>query len=153
MPSELKISWSLLVPDTYYSLGHCPSLVTLDPGSRPSCPLMLRTPFMMTLASICMIYPVPWPSQFLDTLFLFFLKLITLYIFVTLCTVAPQAPLSTGFPRQESWSGLPLPTPGDPHPGMEPTSLASPALAGGFFNTRHNLGSLCQGLFKFTCVK
>ena len=42
-----------------------------------------------------------------------------------------QAPLSMGFPRQEYWSGLPFPPPGDlPHPGVEPTS---PALAGGFF--------------------
>ena len=45
-----------------------------------------------------------------------------------------QAPLSMESSRQESWSGLPFPTPGDlPHPGMEPASLASPALAGGFF--------------------
>ena len=48
-------------------------------------------------------------------------------------TVAPQAPLSMGFPRQESWSGLPFPPQGDlPNPGMKP---ASPALAGGFFPT------------------
>ena len=39
--------------------------------------------------------------------------------------VAHQAPLSTGFPRQEYWSGLPLPCPGDlPHPGIKPTSPA-----------------------------
>ena len=37
---------------------------------------------------------------------------------------------------QEYWSGLPLPGPGDhPNPGIEPASLASPALAGGFFTT------------------
>ena len=43
-------------------------------------------------------------------------------------TVACQAPLSTGFSRQEYWSGLPLPSPGDlPHPGIEPTSHVSPA--------------------------
>ena len=41
-----------------------------------------------------------------------------------------------GFPRQEYWRGLPFPTPGDlPDPGIEPTSLASSALAGGFFTT------------------
>ena len=41
-----------------------------------------------------------------------------------------------GFPRQEYWSGLPFPTPGDlPDPEIELTSLASPALAGGFFTT------------------
>ena len=38
-------------------------------------------------------------------------------------TVAPQAPLSMGFPRQENWSGLPFPSPGDlPIPGIEPLS-------------------------------
>ena len=51
-------------------------------------------------------------------------------------TVAPQAPLSMGFSRQEYWSGLPFPPPGDlPDPEMEPTTPASPALAGGFFTT------------------
>ena len=48
--------------------------------------------------------------------------------------IACQAPPSVGFSRQECWSGLPLPSPGDlPDPGIEPTSLTSPALAGGFF--------------------
>ena len=58
---------------------------------------------------------------------------------VCLCdpsTVSRQAPLSMGFPRQEYWSGLPFPPPGDlPDPGIEPSSLASPVLAGGFFTT------------------
>ena len=40
-------------------------------------------------------------------------------------TVAHQAPLSMGFPRQEYWSGLPFPSPGDlPDPGIEPGSPA-----------------------------
>ena len=51
-------------------------------------------------------------------------------------TVARQVPLSMGFPRQEYWSGLPFPSPRDrPSSGMEPTSLASPALAGKFLIT------------------
>ena len=51
-------------------------------------------------------------------------------------TVAHQTTLSVGFSRQESWSGLPCPPPGNlPDPGMEPESLMSPALAGGFFTT------------------
>ena len=54
----------------------------------------------------------------------------------TLWTVAPQALLSWGFFRQEYWSGLPCPPPGDlPIPGIEPTSLTSPELADGFFTT------------------
>ena len=47
-------------------------------------------------------------------------------LFVTLQTVALQAPLSMGFSRQENWSGLPCPPPGDlPHPGIDPRSPAS----------------------------
>ena len=47
--------------------------------------------------------------------------------FVTPWTVAHHAPLSMGFSRQEYWSGLPFPSPGDlPNPGTEPKS---PALA------------------------
>ena len=53
---------------------------------------------------------------------------------MTLWTVACQAPLSMRFFRQEYWSGLPCPPPGDlPDPGIEPASLMSSALAGGFF--------------------
>ena len=53
---------------------------------------------------------------------------------VTPRTIAHQAPLPMGFSRQEYWSGLPCPPPGDlPDPGITPVSLRSPALAGGFF--------------------
>ena len=52
-------------------------------------------------------------------------------------TVALQAPLSMEFSRQEYWSGLPFPPPGDlPDPGIKPTSLTSPSLAGRFFTTQ-----------------
>ena len=53
-------------------------------------------------------------------------------LYVIPWTVAtPQAPLSIEFSRQEYWSGLPFPTPGDfPDPGIKPTSLVSPTLAG-----------------------
>ena len=50
-------------------------------------------------------------------------------LFVTLWTVARRAPLSMGFSRQENWSGLPFPSPGDlPGPEIEPVSPATPAL-------------------------
>ena len=52
-------------------------------------------------------------------------------------TVAHQAPLSMGFSREEYWSVFPCPPPGDlPNPGIKPTSLLSPVLAGGFFISR-----------------
>ena len=55
-------------------------------------------------------------------------------LFATPCTVAHQAPLSIGFPRQEYWSGLLYPPSGDlPDPGSEPASPMSPALAAGLF--------------------
>ena len=64
------------------------------------------------------------------------------WLFVTLWTVAHQAPLSMEFSRQEYWSGLLCPPPGDhPDPGIKPLSQASPALAGGFFTLAHHLGS------------
>ena len=54
----------------------------------------------------------------------------------TLWTVAPQAPLSMRFSRQGYWNGFLYPPPGDlPNPEIEPVSLMSPALAGGFFTT------------------
>ena len=66
-------------------------------------------------------------------------------LFVTLWTVARQAPLPMGFSRQEYWSGLPFPSPGDvPRPGIKPESLTSPALVGGFFTT----STTCEALYR-----
>ena len=63
-------------------------------------------------------------------------SVVSVSVFLTPWTVACQAPLSVGFSRQEYWSALPFPPPGDlPDPGIKPTSLMSPALAGRFFTT------------------
>ena len=60
------------------------------------------------------------------------------------------------FSRQEYWSGVPFPTPGDlPNPGIEPMSLVSPALAGEFFITsttweapkNHIVGDFISSIF------
>ena len=54
-----------------------------------------------------------------------------IWLFATPWSIARQAPLSMGFPRQEYWSRLPFPSPGDlPHPGIKPRS---PALQAVFF--------------------
>ena len=51
-------------------------------------------------------------------------------------TATRQAPLSMGFFRQEYWSGLPFPSPGDhPDPGIKPETPVSPALVTGGFST------------------
>ena len=78
------------------------------------------------------------------------------WFFMTPWTVVHQAPLSMGFSGQEYWSGLPCPPPGDrPHPGIEPVSLASPALAGGFFTTSALVppGEPLCVLSRFCCVQ
>ena len=65
---------------------------------------------------------------------------------VTPWTVACHAPLSVGFPRQEYWSGSPFPSLGDlPDSGIEPESLASPALGRRILYQLSHQGSPCLG--------
>ena len=71
--------------------------------------------------------------QFRDVKLQLFSRSVVSNSFVTLWTIAHQAPLSMGFLRQEYWSGLPFPSPVDlPNTGIEPPS---PALVGRFFTT------------------
>ena len=66
-------------------------------------------------------------------------------LFATPWTVAHQAPLFMGCSRQEYWNGLPFPSPGHLlDPGIEPMTLASPALARRFF-TAEPLGKPRHG--------
>ena len=72
----------------------------------------------------------------------------------TLCDpsdcIVHHAPLSMGFSRQEDWSGLPFPIPGDLcNPGIEPESLGSPALAGRFFTTSATWETLTSLILPF----
>ena len=62
--------------------------------------------------------------------------MLSVQLFATPWTVAHQVPLSMEFSKQKYWSELPFPSPGDlPDPGIKPTSLASPALAGELLTT------------------
>ena len=57
-------------------------------------------------------------------------------LFVTASAVVHQALVSMELSRQEYWSGLPFPSPGDhPDPGIKPASLSSPELTGRFFTS------------------
>ena len=68
-------------------------------------------------------------------------------LFATSWTLAHQAPLSMGFPRQEYWSGLTCSPPGDlPNPGIELASPTSPALESRFFTT----SATCEAAFPCT---
>ena len=88
--------------------------------------------FLFSLSLYCMCVPVCVCAKSLQSC-------------PTLCdpgTIAHPALLSMEFPRQEYWSGLSFPIPGDlPDPGTEPVAPVVPPLAGGFFPT-HHLGSL-----------
>ena len=75
------------------------------------------------------------------------------WLFATLWSVAYQTPLSMGFPREEYWSGLPFPLPGDlSNPGIE---AETPALAGRFFTTEQpgNLFNLLGSLIFIWRIK
>ena len=96
----------------------CPSrmphyLLTLLQGSLDSC----QIPLILCFLFILCVY-----------------ALSRVQFFVTALTVVRQAPLSMEFSRQEYWSGLPCPSPGDlPYPEIKLASLVSPALAHGLF--------------------
>ena len=80
--------------------------------------ILFRLVFVVKLLCLVRLFAIPW-------------------------TVAHHAPLSMGFSRQEYWSGLLYPPPGDlPNPGIEPMSLMSPGLAGKFFTTSTTLEPL-----------
>ena len=107
-----------------------------------------QPPFLF-LCRACLFIPFPF-FLFLLTFIIYYslLFLIVLLLILLVCmlshvqlfvnpwTVACQAPLSMKFSRQNYWSGLPFPSPGDlPDSGIKPASLASPALVGGFVTT------------------
>ena len=77
-------------------------------------------PFSLLLASLAC--PLPGPSL-QPALLLHAQSLSHVQLFATQWTIPHQAPLSMGFPRQEYWSGLPFPSPGDlPNPRIGPMS-------------------------------
>ena len=96
----------------------CDSLSKLDS-------FHLNAPCSSSFPTSCSIVPFSFASYMLS-------RLSCVRLFVTPWTGACQAPLSMGFSRQEYWSALPFPSPGDfPSSGTKPTSLMPPALAGG----------------------
>ena len=94
---------------------HCDSVDCSPPGS--SVPGILQVRILV---------PLPPPGDHLTQAWTCSCSVVS--DSVTPWTAAHQAPLSMGFPRQECWSRLPFPSPGDfPDPGIEPRSSASHA--------------------------
>ena len=90
---------------------------------------------MATHSSI-LTWKIPWTEEPGGLQSMCFQSLSHVQLFATPWTVASQVLLSREFSRQEHWSGLPFPTPGDlTDRGIKPESLSSPALAGRFFAT------------------
>ena len=86
--------------------------IKLNAWKAPSRALPVETPAWQTVTLIMLLMHAQLFSR--------------VQLFVTPWTVALQDPLSMGFSRQEYWSGLPCPPPGDlPDPGIEPESLMS----------------------------
>ena len=73
-------------------------------------------------------------------------------LFATLWTGGHQAPLSMGFSRQEYWTGLPFPTPGDlPDPEIEPLSLYVSCVGSPVLYHQRHLGSLMINTYLLKC--
>ena len=106
----------------------------------------LQDPTSVSFSSFYATPPLPckgYPSSFLYTTtctnaWIRIQSFSCVQLFVTPWTTACQSPLSMQFSRQEYWSALPFPPPGDlPKSGIKPTSPVSPALAGRFIITEH----------------
>ena len=128
-PFQLKMSTSpcALEPDQlpkYVYHWHSIKLNTEDnPEASVSHPGAPRSPFRMGAVTCPSCWSCCMHAQLLSCV----------QLFVTPWTVAHKAPLSMGFPKQEYWSWLLFPSPGDlPNPGIEP---GSPALTSGVFTT------------------
>ena len=98
------------------------------PYGRAGCDMGQRKGILKAVAQIkaeTRMFRVCWELSYAELLS-------RVWLFMTPWTVAPHAPLSMGFPREEYRSGLPFPPPGDlPNPGIEPKSFVSPALPQG----------------------
>ena len=122
---------------------------------------LLRVTLTLLYGYFCVRAPITFSPGLFDTQFCFCCCLLccaqSLQSCPTLCdlwTVAHQAPLSVEFSRQEYWSGLPCPPPGDlPNLGIELISLASPALQAVSLPTKPPVKPLLLFSFNLFCSR
>ena len=114
----------------HYESGLVPEGLHIEAATRAAAFIVSTWPEKKRLLWNCWLLVIKWECVCLLSQFSH------VWVFMTLWTIALQAPLSMGFSRWEYWNGLWCPPPGDlPHPGIEPVSLMSPALAGGLFTS------------------
>ena len=125
-PNWTNISWDIPIISNGKDQGK---------KKRPGKPFSLGIPIPVAL-TLTIIYTLSIIVLLYFLVCYMVLVLSWVWLLATPWTVACQAPRSMEFSKQEHWSRLPFPTPGDlPDPEIEPSSLVSPALAGWFFTT------------------
>ena len=123
-PLILSPLWSGRWAAMYHLFGNYQAWVRFHPSGPAK---LKRTPHITHFLGISTKSPLFFGACMLS-------RFSRVQLFVTLWTVAHQDPLSMDFSRQECWSGLPCPPPGDlPNPGIKSAFLKSPALAGRLF--------------------
>ena len=131
---QASLSMGLSRQESWSALPCPPPEDLPDPGIEPASPVSCIVSGFFT---------TELPEKPIDGMKMKVKSLSHVRLFATPWTVAHQAPRSMGFSRQESWSALPSPPPGDlPYPRIKPAPLASPALAGGVFTTSATRESL-----------
>ena len=133
--ARLTADW----PHDWSTLCDLSVFISSSVGPRGSSPISTMGRLMCPAQSVNSpsLFP-PWETQLpvFMCVCVCVCMLSRVWLFATLWTVVPQASLFKSFSRQEYWSGLPCPPPGElPDSGIEPASPASPALAGRFFTT------------------
>ena len=126
--TSLRLSSTPFPGSCHFSYTGCLAV----PGSRQASSCLI-------LCTSCFIFLETFSPRFPHNCSLISFKCALLLshvrLFATSWTVAYQASPSMGFSRQEYWSGLPFPLPGDlPNPGTEPVSAVSPALENSLYH-------------------
>ena len=137
LSSNIQVVWPLavwvLMERMLWASPSSPSQKTVIHSPRYLMCWLLMVPtwvLLWALAFVCRGSCLAWRGVVVSVCVLSHFSCV--WFFATPWAVACQAPLSMGSSRQEHWTGLSCPSPGDlPDPGIKPTSLMSPALAGG----------------------
>ena len=159
----LCAAWRIFFPDHGLNPHPCIGSAECNHWTTREVPVLTSYLLILNLFTLLCVLQV-WPHLLPDTcltsfqIVLFCMPVLSqfshVWLSVTVWTVACQAPLSMGFPRQEYWSGLLCPPPETlPYPGIKASSLMSPVLANQFFPTSATWkAQLCPGIRQLSSV-